>query len=111
MEENKLNYLKEIVKNTKYHFDYIPIEKDKYSVDLRKIETNCDSVHLGLKITGLGDYEKNDMFNEFAEEMQNILCEFWNSKSDMCPLECGEMESQIEEFRKFIRGKYFNCAI
>lgn len=39
---------------------------------------------------------------EKYERRKFLLEEFWNSKSDACPLECETQEQQIIAFRRFV---------
>ena len=36
----------------------------------------------------------------------DLLSEFWDSKSDMCPLECEKSDDQVLKFREFIKNKF-----
>lgn len=52
-------------------------------------------------------YEITDYTIIKKDEIINLLNDFWQSKSDMCPLECSEMENQLNEFKQYITKKYF----
>lgn len=41
----------------------------------------------------------------FKEKSQHLLAEFWNHKSDACPLECTEMENQVVEFKEYVNNR------
>ena len=42
------------------------------------------------------------------ENLKNLLHEFWNHSSDMCPLEASIQEDQELKFKLFIQEKYEN---
>ncbi len=44
-------------------------------------------------------------------EIKGLLSEFWQQKSDSCPLECTEAEKQEEDFAAFVEAKKFSPLI
>lgn len=39
--------------------------------------------------------------------LENLLTDFWQSSSDVCPLEAGEAEKQENLFREFVQKLQF----
>jgi len=56
-----------------------------------------DTINIEVKFTD---------FNEIKEDVKNLLHEFWNSSSDVCPLEASEQEAQEKAFAEFIENKF-----
>lgn len=43
-------------------------------------------------------------------EIEDLLHEFWNRKSDACPLEASEQEKQEKEFAEWVKQNIYNNA-
>ena len=60
---------------------------------------------LGVHCVEYGNIAR-ELVKIFKSEAIGLLNEFWQSRSDACPLEESVMNSQVNEFEVFVNAKY-----